>query len=65
MKLLWYLASPYSLYAQGTETAFKEACRAAAELIRRGIVVFCPIAHSHVIAEHGHLDALDHRLWLE
>ncbi len=49
-----YLASPYSHPDAAVRQArFEAACHAAAELIRRGHVVFSPIAHSHCIAQHG------------
>ena len=49
-----YLASPYS-HPDSTirEERFRAACRAAAELMRNGNVVFSPVAHSHPIALHG------------
>ncbi len=51
---LTYLASPYSHPDPAVRQArFEAACRAAAELIRRGHLVFSPIAHSHCIAQHG------------
>lgn len=59
-----YLASPYSKYPHGLDAAFIEASKAAAMLVQAGIKVFCPIAHSHPIAEHGRIDALDHDIWL-
>ena len=60
----WYLASPYSNYAGGREAAFKLAAVESARLIRAGVPVFSPIAHSHPIAEHGGIDPLDHDVWL-
>lgn len=49
-----YLASPYShVDADVRERRYVAACRAAAELMRRGHIVFSPIAHSHGIAVHG------------
>lgn len=49
-----YLASPYSHPdASIREFRFREACRAAAKLMRCGKVVFSPIAHGHCICEHG------------
>lgn len=60
----WYLGTPYSKYAGGTEEAFFRACEIAARLIACKIPVFSPIAHSHPIAELGGLDALDHGIWL-
>jgi nucleoside 2-deoxyribosyltransferase len=49
-----YLASPYShpdSYVR--ERRFREACRASAALLRAGISVFSPIAHSHPVAHFG------------
>lgn len=60
----WYLASPYSKYAEGLEAAFVEASKIAARLIVNGTKVYCPIAHTHPIAVLGGLDALDHTLWM-
>ena len=49
-----YLASPYSHPdAAIREERFRAACRAAAQLMRAGNIVFSPIAHSHPIALHG------------
>lgn len=49
-----YLASPYSHPdAIVRERRFREVCRVAARLIRKGNVVFSPVAHSHAIALCG------------
>ncbi len=49
-----YLASAYSHPDPHVrEWRFREACRAAANLLRAGITVFSPIAHSHPIAQFG------------
>ena len=49
-----YLASPYSHPDPAVrEERFREVSRYAAHLIRRGEVVFCPIAHSHPIEVHA------------
>jgi len=60
----WYLATPYSKYPAGIESAFILACRQTALLIRAGVPVFSPIAHTHPIALHAGLDPLDHTIWL-
>lgn len=60
----WYLASPYSKYPEGLEKAFEDVCAAACELIRHGIKVYSPIAHTHPVAIHGGEDPLDHGIWL-
>lgn len=64
MSRLWYLATPYTDYRAGREAAFHDACFQAALILREGIAVFCPIAHSHPIAEIGNLDPTDHGIWL-
>lgn len=64
MKRLWYLATPYTDYYAGREAAFHEACRQTALLIKAGIGVFCPIAHSHPVAQFGGIDPTDHKIWL-
>lgn len=49
-----YLASAYSHPDHHVrEWRFREACRAAAALLRAGVTVFSPIAHSHPIAGFG------------
>ena len=51
---LIYLASPYSHdQAAIRQWRFDVACKAAACLMRDGLAIFSPIAHSHVIAQHG------------
>ena len=60
----WYLATPYSKWKDGTDNAFVEACRVAGILIRAGVSVFCPIAHTHPIASFGNIDRFDHAIWL-
>lgn len=60
----WYLATPYSKYPAGIEEAFRLACRATADLIRAGIRVYSPIAHTHPVAIHGGIDPYDHKIWL-
>ncbi len=60
----WYLATVYSKYPDGIEAAFVEAAKIAASLLKRGIRVYSPIAHTHPIAIHGGLDPLDHTIWL-
>lgn len=48
-----YLASPYShADKQVMEERHDAVCRHAAKMMFRGEAVFCPIAHSHVIAMH-------------
>ena len=49
-----YLASPYTHADPDVrEQRFDQVCRSAAELIRDGVHLFAPIAHSHPIARYG------------
>lgn len=49
-----YLASPYSHPdPQVREERFQAACRAAAELMREGLLVFSPIAQTHPLTAYG------------
>ncbi|GIV03958.1 MAG: hypothetical protein KatS3mg015_2788 [Fimbriimonadales bacterium] len=51
-----YLASPYTHPDKHVrEARYKLACEAAAYLIRHGILVYSPIAHTHPICEMGRL----------
>ena len=48
-----YLASPYTdLNPAVREARFQAACRSAAERMRTGHVVLCPVAHSHPLFPH-------------
>lgn len=60
---LCYLATPYSKYP--LEQAFEDAAALAAVLVRAGVKVYSPIAHTHPIAVHGGLRfPLDHAFWM-
>lgn len=48
-----YLGSPYSKYEAGHDAAACVVADAAATLMRRGLVIYSPIAHGHAIAVHG------------
>ena len=61
---LVYLASPYSKFEDGIEAAFAEISDIAGQLIKEGIAVISPVAHSHSICEYSGLDHLDHDLWM-
>lgn len=61
---LCYLATPYSLYPGGPHRAFEDASRLAAKLLRAGVKVYSPIAHTHPLAIYGDIDPLDHAIWM-
>ncbi len=61
---LVYLGTPYSKYPAGIEAAFREASAFAARLLRMGIKVYSPIAHTHPLAIYGNIDPYDHSIWL-
>lgn len=60
----WYVASPYSKYPAGIQAAFVDICKVTAALLREGISVFSPIAHSHPVAMAGEIDPLNYSVWL-
>lgn len=62
---LWYLGSPYSRYRHGPDKAYERISHQAAILLKAGVNVFSPIAHSHSLASHGDLDPVDHELWMK
>lgn len=52
-----YLASPYQNPDNKSDHAycairFNEVCHYAAKLMAQGHLIFCPIAHSHVLSDH-------------
>lgn len=61
---LVYLATPYSKYRFGIEHAFRDASALAAKLLKLGVKVYSPIAHTHPLAIYGSIDPLDHGIWL-
>ena len=51
-----YLASPYSDPSIAVkEHRFIETCRVAGEMIKKGLVVYSPIVHNHLIARYAGL----------
>jgi hypothetical protein len=49
-----YLASPYSHPDPAVrERRYRAACRATAEMLRAGEVVFSPVVHSHPLVPYG------------
>jgi nucleoside 2-deoxyribosyltransferase len=57
-----YLASPYSHPDPAVrEARFEAVCRVAATLIKKGHVVFSPIAHSYPMVRYGLPD--DWQFW--
>jgi hypothetical protein len=60
----WYLASPYSKYEYGIVAAWEDICEDAGLLIKAGVPVYSPIAHTHPIAVHADIDPYAHDIWL-
>ena len=61
---LCYVGTPYTKYPGGIELAFADACKLTARLLKEGLRVYSPIAHTHPIAIHGGIDPLDLNVWL-
>lgn len=65
MSRLVYLATPYSHPDKSVkEQRYVEACKQAARLMEKGLLVFCPIAHSHPIETLGMPDIKSGDWWL-
>ncbi len=61
---LVYLATPYAKFPGGLHAAIVQACMLTAQLIKKDINAYSPIAHTHPVALHGNLDPHDYSLWL-
>lgn len=61
----WYLGSPYSKYPLGHERAARVIEQIAGELMKLGVRLFCPIAHSHAIAVASGIDPFCHKTWMD
>lgn len=62
---LAYLASPYSKYYLGRDMAYEVACLKAAQLMKEGWNIFCPIAHSHAIETVAMDEIKEGDFWLK
>jgi len=60
----YYLASPYSKYPHGLQTAFDDTVRQVGFLLRHGIYVYSPIVHQHYVARLCGIDPRDHAIWI-
>ena len=61
---LCYLATPYSKFWSGIHSAHVEASIFAAHLLKHGVKVYSPIAHTQPLAIYGNIDPLDHGIWI-
>lgn len=58
-----YLASPYSHQSKAIRSErYHAVCWAAARLMAKGYVIFCPIAHTHQISIEAD-NSLDQDFW--
>lgn len=64
--MISYLASPYSHSSPAVRQArFEAVCIVAAELIKDGRSIFCPIAHTHPIEQYGFDNPMPGTFWLD
>ena len=60
-----YLASPYSHPDLAVRVArYDAACKASAQLMVAGAIVFCPIAHTHPISSWVPERVQTHEFWM-
>lgn len=65
-KPLIFLASPYNHPNESVRLArFRAAAVAGGKLVDQGNLVYCPIAHSHPMANEISEDFLGHNYWME
>lgn len=60
---LFYLASPYSGYAEGMHQAAEHAARVTNLLLDRGLIVLSPIVHGHHV-DLWSLAPKSHQFWM-
>lgn len=61
---LVYVATPYSRYPQGLDSAYEDACEAAWWLNCAGVNHYSPIIYTHPLAAMWGVDRLDAPFWL-
>lgn len=61
----WYLATPYAKWPGGRDDAFAHAAALAGRILKKGIGVFSPIAHSHPLHINAPSLPDDHDFWLD
>lgn len=65
MTTLAYLSTPFTKYREGHELAFIHAADLTSRLIESGVHAFSPIVHGYPLSEHGNIDPLDAKFWLD
>lgn len=60
----YYLATPYSKWTHGIHDANIVAQKMAGELIKVGVPVYSPIAHTHGIALAANIDPFSHAIFM-
>lgn len=60
----WYLCTPYTVFPGGLDAAHDAALELSARLLRAGVPVLSPIAHSHLISVRHDLPNT-HDFWVE
>lgn len=63
-KGFYYLATPYSKFRGGLDAAHIKACEIAGALIKEGVPVYSPVAHSHPISHYAEIDPYSHDFWM-
>lgn len=62
---LIYVASPYSKYVWGLESAWNDISYITGKLMLKGLNVYSPIVHGHKVSLSVGIPMLDHEFWLK
>lgn len=65
MTPLAFLSSPYQKYPLGHQQAYIDVSAISGHLLKAGVMVYSPIAHSHSLALHGDIDPHDMLVWMQ
>jgi hypothetical protein len=60
----WYLSTPYSLFPEGHQAAWVEACRIRGALTKLDVNCYSPIAKTHAVQMFSEIGDLTHEAWI-
>jgi hypothetical protein len=61
----WYLSTPYSLFPEGHQAAWVEACRIRGALTKLGVNCYSPIVETHAVQMFSDMGDVTHEAWMD